>query len=273
MLNQVHPPLDQLRIARGNPSAGTRLSGRGRALLLVAGALLAWPTTVHAEDESPPIEYQFLRPAAPGEPFSLRFTVLPGYLPAVMITNRLATEPTDDSSFDSTTTLILPLPIDPSGTFTGVDGVLPEGVTAEEFENSIVEFRLILFDPLTELFVLSDPLTLQEEEEDDDEAPPDEDPADDSDSSTSDDEALTAQDMSPGGEGSSSETDEDPDTETVSDEEDGNEDSAPGKPTTYSVGWNLISTTPLGTLATRTLSSAALLSIYDQPTPVQGSGH
>ncbi|MFG0316054.1 MAG: hypothetical protein ACF8XB_02180 [Planctomycetota bacterium JB042] len=237
-------------------------------LALAAGALslgLATPTLAQDPD---PIEYQFLRPGAPGDAFSLRFTVPDGLVPAVLITNRTNAEPTDDESWDGTSTMFLPLPVDPSGTFTGLDGVLPEGVTLEELQNSIVDFRILLLDPLTESFLLSEPLPLQ--------SPPvgEESVEEPSTEGESDEDALTAQDMNPSGAGgSSASSGGDQETEHVS-EEDGTDASNPNPKTgSYSIGWNLIPNTPLAILALGNISSAALLSIYDQPTPVQGSGH
>ena len=264
MLKPAHRPSEH----RTEPS-GVALPGRGRRagsgrILVLAAALFSSSPLAAAQDEPDSgILYQYQRPKAPGDAFALRFDVPPDHLPAVLITNRTADPEvtTDDETIDFGSTLVLPLPVDDAGGLTGLDGVLPAEVTPEQLANSVVEIRLVFLSIATGEFLLSDPLELMPEDSPVDDDEPDQDASD------QDESALTAQDMAPSTADEAAE--DDPETQTTS----GENDNPPNpKSGSYAVGSNIINT-PMGTMAVRSLTSAAMLSIYDQPTPVQGSGH
>ena len=260
MLKPALPPSDTT--ARTRVAApGGRHAGTGRTLAALAAALLLWsPLAAARTDAASEIQYQFQRPSGPGDPFSLRFDVPPDHLPAVLITNR-STEGSEEDAVDFGSTLALPLPVDESGGFTGLDGVLPDEVTLEQLDNSVVEIRLLFLDTDSGEFLLSDPIELRPEET------PTEEVEDETSASEEGDDALTAQDLAP-----SSTDDGDEEIEHVSDENDNPNPNPKSGSSSYVVGSNIINT-PLGTMAVRSLTSSAMFSIYDQPTPVQGSGH
>lgn len=224
-------------------------------VVLLSGATLLSHSKLEAQEATVQIEYQFDQPEAPGDSFSLRYTVPTGYESAVLIGNRTDEESTENPEQETgiTSALILPLPGAGESAWTGLDGIVPESVTTEELEQSIVDIRIVLFNPQTGEILLSDPIPLSNQGLN---------PG----GSDEVDEALTSVDMAV--------SEENPGEGDGSDES-GDPDSSESDVTPYSVATaELANGASFGTLALRVIAEASLkVSIHDQPTPVQGSGH
>lgn len=248
--------------ARRDSHHGPPFSIYSRLSLLLAsiglGTLVS--SDVLAEELPFQVEYHIQLPTAPGDPYSFLFEHVPGYHAGLLFSDQ-STPPNNASAntdfedeLDLHAATLIPLSSETNGSgYVGLNGVVPNTVTKDELEALSIEVRLVLFDPVTEECLISDPLPLT--------APP-EAPAIGS---------LPTQGLTSSAAQTNTNSEESKTyASTVGDPQ------TPASPIagTIGVAINELGTGTFGMLFMRPIARTFLTTnIHDQPTPVQGSGH